>query len=139
MKDMNVMVEDGAYRPYRAHDEDAGMDLFARSSAVIPARGSMAFDTGVHVQLPNGTVGFVKSRSGLMFKHGIITDGTIDSNYRGSINVKLFNLTDVDYTVSDGERIAQLVIQDCYCPHIVYVDKLDDSDRGEDGFGSTGK
>lgn len=136
---MKIMVEDGAFRPFRAHEEDAGLDLCAKEGGIIPAHGSAAFETGTHVELPHGTVGFVKSRSGLMFNHGIITDGTIDSNYRGSINVKLFNFTDVDYTVSDGERIAQLVIQDCYHPHISYVDKLDDSDRGEDGFGSTGK
>lgn len=136
---MKIMVEDGAYRPVRIHDNDAGLDLCAKHGGIIPAHGSAAFETGVHIQLPHGTVGFVKSRSGLMFKHGITTDGTIDEGFTGQIGVNLFNHSDVDYDVKAGDRIAQLVIVEVMYPHVAYVDALDDSERGESGFGSTGR
>ena len=101
--------------------------------------GHRTVDTGVHIQIPEGFVGFIKSKSGLMVKHGLLTDGTIDSGYTGSIRVTVFNMTPNEYTIQAGEKIAQLVIQPCVLPPLELVDELEETDRGAGGFGSTGK
>lgn len=88
---MKVVIDDGAFVPTRAHEADAGLDLYAVETKIVPSKDSASFDTGVHIELPPGTVGLLKSKSGLMCKHGIISDGTIDEGYTGSIVVKLFN------------------------------------------------
>lgn len=136
---MKIKLENGAVMPHRAHPEDAGLDLYSRESKVVPAHGSAFFDTGVHMELPPRTVGFVKSRSGLMSKYDIITDGVIDESYTGSIGVKLFNLGQFDYFVTAGDRIAQLVITPVVKPYTVPVDELERTVRSESGFGSTGR
>jgi dUTP pyrophosphatase len=100
---------------------------------------SAKFDTGVHVEIPEGYVGFIKSKSGLMVNHDIVTDGTIDSHYTGSITVKLFNLGKKPYRVHAGDKIAQLVIIKCELPELEIVDRLEETDRGACGFGSTGR
>jgi dUTP pyrophosphatase len=96
------------------------------------------FDTGVHVAIPEGYVGFIKSKSGLMVNHNITTDGTIDAHYTGSIKVKLFNHGE-PYYVHAGDKIAQLVILKCELPELELVDHLEETDRGDGGFGSTGR
>lgn len=136
---MKIKLDPGAIMPTRAHETDAGLDLYSREEKVVPARGSAFFDTGLHIELPPRTAGFVKSRSGLMSKHDIITDGVIDESYVGSIGVKLFNLSQTDYAVSIGDRIAQLVILPILQPSLLVVDDLIDTERGAGGFGSTGK
>ena len=136
---MKIMLDEGAEMPTRAHPWDAGLDLYAKKGGYIPGECSAEFDTGVHLDIPKGFVGFVKSRSGLMCKNHIITDGTIDSGYTGSIRVKLFNLGMTAYKVNPGDKIAQLVIQPCVCPPLELVDSLDTTDRGANGFGSTGR
>lgn len=169
---MRIVLDDGAYMPTRAHDTDAGLDLYSREDKVVPAGGSAVFDTGVRVELPlfsfNAvrtipcttslkeedvyadqeyeickyafpTVGYVKSKSGLFFKHDIIATGTVDYSYRGSIRVKLVNLGKEDYQVQKGDKIAQLTIEPVLCPKIEVVDKLDDTERGDKGFGSSGR
>lgn len=78
---MKIKLDKGAYRPQYAHEKDGGMDLFARDSKLIPARSSEIFDTGVHIELPPSTVGFLKSRSGLNIKHGLSGEGVIDAGY----------------------------------------------------------
>jgi dUTP pyrophosphatase len=92
----------------------------------------------VHIELPAGYVGLVKSRSGLYVNHNISTDGVIDENYRGAIGVTLINNGSTPMKLRAGDRIAQLVIVPCIYPDVEIVDKLSDSDRGERGFGSTG-
>jgi dUTP pyrophosphatase len=100
---------------------------------------STVFDTGVHVEIPEGYVGFIKSKSGLMVNHNITTDGTIDAHYTGSIKVKLFNHGEASYLVQAGDKIAQLVIMPCVQPRLELVDSLEETDRGDAGFGSTGR
>lgn len=136
---IKVVLDDGAFMPERAHSTDAGLDLRATKDTVIPARGSALFDTGVHIELPMNTVGFLKSKSGLNVKHNLTSDGVIDVGYTGSIVVKLYNHGDVDYEVSRGDKISQLVILPVLTFGTVLVDKLDTTERGDSGFGSTGK
>lgn len=136
---MKIMLDEGAKMPTRAHPWDAGLDLYAKDFRYIRANGSWSFDTGVHVEIPEGCVGLIKSKSGLMVNHGITTDGTIDSHYTGSIRVKLFNHGGSKYYVQAGDKIAQLVIVPCLLPELELVDNLEETDRGSAGFGSTGR
>ena len=133
---MKIVLDEGA-KVSRAHPYDAGLDLYARAEGVV--YGYATFDTGVHVAIPEGCVGFIKSKSGLMVKHNITADGTIDSHYTGSIHVKLFNHSDAPYKVLAGDKIAQLVIVPCLLPELELVDSLEETDRGVGGFGSTGR
>ena len=125
--------------PVRAHDTDAGADLRSPVDAVVPARGSCVIDTGVHIQLPHGYVGMLKSKSGLNVRRGITSEGVIDEGYTGSIRVKLYNHSDEPYEIERYDKITQLVIMPCEYVGFDLVDDLDDSERGGDGFGSTGK
>ncbi len=136
---MKVFIEEGAIMPTRAHKTDAGLDIYSRDDMVVPARGSAVFDTGVHVELPEGTAGFLKSKSGLNVKHGITSEGVIDVGYTGSIRVKLYNHSNAAYAVNAGDKISQLVILPILIPELVQVDSLEDSERGENGFGSSGR
>lgn len=136
---MKIKLDTGAKMPTRAHTTDAGLDLYARETKTIPAKGSTKFDTGVHVELPVGTAGFLKSKSGLNVKHGITSDGVIDVGYTGSIVAKLYNNSDTDYTVNAGDKITQLVIVRIETPDLEPVDDLEETERGDGGFGSTGK
>ena len=135
---MKIMLDPGA-KTSRAHTYDAGLDLYAREDAYIRANNSFLFDTGVHVQIPVGCVGFIKSKSGLMVNHCILTDGTIDCGYTGPIKVCLFNHGGSKYEVKKGDKIAQLVIVPCVLPELELVDSLEETDRGDAGFGSTGR
>lgn len=136
---MKVMLDFGAYPPERAHSLDAGMDLRAREDKVIPARGAASFDTGVHVQIPAGMVGMLKSKSGLNVKQSITSEGVIDAGYTGSIVAKLYNHSDIPYIVHKGDKITQLVVMPVCRLDVELVDHLEDTERGENGFGSTGK
>ena len=137
--EIRVKLDDGAIMPTRAHKEDAGLDLYARDTQIVSAKESAKFDTGVHIELPVGTVGFLKSKSGSNVKHGITSEGVIDAGYTGSITVKLYNNSGFDYTVNAGDKISQLVILPIYTPVPVLVDELEETERGDGGFGSTGR
>jgi dUTP pyrophosphatase len=136
---MKIKLDAGAKMPVRAHETDAGFDLFAMESDIVPARGSKTFDTGVHVEIPEGYVGYIKTRSSYLANYGLLTDGTIDSGYTGSIRVTLFNTTAKDFLIKAGEKIAQLVIQPCALPKLELVEELEETERGGNGFGSTGR
>lgn len=136
---MRIVIDENAFMPTRAHETDAGLDLYSPIDITVPARGSAIIDTGVHIQLPKGTAGFLKSKSGLNVHHNITGEGVIDVGYTGSIAVKLYNHGDMDYQVRRGDKISQLVIVQIVTPHLMAVDKLDDSERGDNGFGSTGR
>jgi dUTP pyrophosphatase len=136
---MKIMLDEGAYMPTRAHDTDAGLDLYAREDTIVCAKESAKFDTGVHIELPPDTVGFIKSKSGLNVKHGITSEGVIDEGYTGSIVVKLYNHSGYDYKVKRGDKITQLVVLPVVKPSLELVDSLEDTDRGDNGFGSSGK
>lgn len=130
--------------PGYAKPGDAGIDLRARLDAVIRAAGGRQLvPTGIAVAIPPGYAGFIQPRSGLALSHGVTclnTPGLIDSGYRGELKVLLVN-TDpsADFRVTRGERIAQLVIQAVEHVELVVVEDLPTSDRGHDGFGSSGR
>lgn len=127
---MKIVLEPWAIMPTRAHEFDAGLDLYsARNEVYIYPGESELFDTGVHVQLPQNTVGFLKSKSGLNVKHGITGEGVIDAGYTGSIMVKLYNHSYKIYRVSKGDKISQLVILPCLLPELEVVDSLEDTER----------
>ena len=136
---MKVMLTDGAYMPTRAHPSDAGLDIYSKEMKLVPAGGSAVFHTGVHVELPSGTCGVLMSKSGLLTNHSIYSTGLIDEGYTGEIVVKLQNHSDRHYLVSKGDKISQLVILPCFSPRIEVVQSLPETERGEKGFGSSGK
>ena len=137
---MNIMLSDKAYMPTRAHDVDAGIDLYAPKGThtVIYAGGAETFDTGVSVQIPEGWCGIIVSKSGLNTKYGIVSCGLIDSGYTGAIRVKLYNHGTEPFSVDGGMKISQLVVVPCMIGDPVLVDSIPDSERGNNGFGSTG-
>lgn len=138
---MKIMLDPGAKMPTRAHTFDAGLDLYAKTNetfVVPPFGGSVNIDTGVHVQIPQHFAGLVKSKSGLMANKRILTDGTVDCNYTGSVHVTLFNYGEYSYTVEPGSKIAQLVIVPVCLPPLEVVEEMEDTDRGNKGFGSSG-
>ena len=136
---MKIMLDEGAKLPTRAHPWDAGLDLYSTEDGSIRCNQSRTFNTGTHIAIPEGCVGLVKSKSGLMCNHGIITDGTIDAHYTGPIKVCLFNHGGSKYEVKKGDKIAQLVILPCVLPELESVTNLESTDRGDGGFGSTGR
>jgi dUTP pyrophosphatase len=136
---MKIKLDEGAIMPTRAHETDAGLDLYARDTQIVPAKESAVFDTGVHIELPEGTAGFVMSKSGLNVKNGLTSEGVVDVGYTGSIVVKLYNNSGYDYKVNAGDKISQLVIVPILTPELELVDELQKTDRGDGGFGSTGK
>lgn len=137
---MKVLLDSGAKMPTRAHDTDAGIDIYSREEKVISANGgSETFDTGVHLEIAPGYVGFLKSKSGLNVKYGITSEGVIDAGYTGSIVAKLYNNSDSDYTVRAGDKITQLVILPISTPPLELVKSIEDTERGCGGFGSTGR
>lgn len=136
---MKIKLDDGAFVPTRAHDTDAGLDLYAMEDQIVPAKESAIFDTGVHMEIPVGYVGMVKSKSGLNVKHSLTSEGVIDAGYTGSIVVKLYNHGGYDYQVRRGDKISQLVILPIITPDVELVEELEDTERGNGGFGSTGR
>lgn len=136
--DMKVMLDPGAKMPTRAHSTDAGLDLYSRECGTIFPGMSCKFNTGVHVAIPAGYVGFLKSKSGLNVNHNITSEGVIDSGYTGSIMVKLYNHGRNPVLIEQGQKISQLVILPIITPDLELVDSLEDTERGAGGFGSTG-
>lgn len=137
---MNIYVEKGAYVPERAHKTDAGLDLRTRETRLVKAHSGAVFHTGLHVQLPHGTAGLLVSKSGLNVEYGITSTGLIDEGYTGEIMVKLYNHSDSNYLVNAGDKISQLVVIPVLYEDIHFRDSLDENtERGDKGFGSTGK
>ena len=136
---MKVVLDDGAYLPEYAHEDDGGLDFRSPVDAIVPARGSYVFDTGVHLEIPKGYVGLLTSKSGLNIIHSVLSDGLIDCGFTGSITVKLYNEGYEDYHVNRGDKISQMVILPYYKASLELTDKLDDTPRGEGRFGSTGR
>lgn len=120
---MNIQLEKDAFMPARAHPEDAGLDLHSPVDTIVPA----------------GTAGLLVSKSGLYIRHGLSSTGLIDVGYTGSIVVKLYNHSGVDYYVSRGDKVSQLVIIPVLLPELCEVPELLPTPRGNGGFGSTGK
>ena len=131
-----------AILPTRAHENDAGLDLYAAEQVGIPVLGRNLVSTGIAVAIPPGHVGYITPRSGLAHSHGITvlnSPGTIDAGYTGEIRVNLINHGQAPYVITPGQRIAQLVIHPIATPEIEEVDELPHTERGTNGHGSSGK
>ncbi len=135
---LKIVLDPGAFVPTRAHSWDAGYDLFSREDATVWQDSGGKFDTGVHIQIPAGYTGFIKSRSGLHAVHGLSAEGVIDAGYTGSINVLLRNHGPRAVEIKRGQKIAQLVLLPIITPDLEIVDALEATERGDNGFGSTG-
>jgi dUTP pyrophosphatase len=136
------LLHELAQAPQYAHDGDAGADLVCTEDVTLGPGERKLVPTGVAIALPTGYVGLVHPRSGLANKHGIgivNTPGTIDSGYRGELKICLINLDSTEtVNLPAGSRIAQLVIQELVNAHFIQVPELDDTERSDKGFGSTG-
>ena len=133
------MLDDHAIMPTRAHEDDAGLDLYCIDGAVIAPGRYHVFDTGVHVEIPQGYAGLLVSKSGLNIMHGLTSTGLIDAGYTGSIHVALYNFGTWTYIVNPGDKISQLVLLPVARPVPIRVDQMTNTERGTSGFGSTGK
>lgn len=141
--DVSISLSGDAQMPNYATSQSAGADLYALLSepVVIQPLARALIPTGVRIALPEGYEAQVRPRSGLAFNYGVSclnTPGTIDADYRGEIQVLLINLGDRPFTVTNGDRIAQLVIAPCSRARFSQVAHLDETERGSGGFGSTG-
>lgn len=136
---VDYVLDYGAFKPEKGHEDDAGFDLRSPYHFIVPARGSVRIDTGVHVAIPKHYVGMLKSKSGLNTKFHIQSEGVIDSGYTGSIVACLYNHSDHEYSVYIGDKITQLVIMPIADAELREVKKLSETARGNNGFGSTGK
>ena len=140
------LLHEDAKLPVRAHDSDAGLDLFSIEDAVVKARGRLLVKTGIsiqlpfgHIELPFGYYGQVASKSGLSVKHGIeVGAGVIDEGYTGEVMVILYNHSDDDFVINKGDKIAQLLVKPVSYCDVQQVNYVRDSGRGDGGFGSTG-
>lgn len=141
MKPLKVKLDPGAICPKRAHQTDAGLDLFMPldTNVIVPAHGRAFVDTGVHIEIPYGFFGLLTSKSGLMRDRGIKCTGTIDAGYTGSIGAVLFNNSDEDVEFRAGDKLTQLLILPCFAPSLNVVEELKETERGSGGFGSTGR
>lgn len=138
-------VRPGAVIPSRATPGSAGMDIYAciEEPLTLEPLGRALVPSGIAIELPDsGCVAYICARSGLAIKHGVTLSncvGVIDSDYRGEVCVGLVNLSNDAYTVSPGERIAQMIISPVLLPSVTQVEELGETERGSGGFGSTGK
>lgn len=139
MEQVKVKLDAGAFLPERAHPTDAGADIRTPVNVTLPPWGSATVDTGVHVELPHGTVCMIKSKSGLNTNHDIISEGVVDEGFSGGIRVRLHNLSDKPYGFMRGDKITQLVVMPVLYPEIVEADEVRGGERGDGGFGSTGR
>lgn len=138
---MKIKLETWAYTPVRAHSTDAGLDLRSPVEVEIRPGGGASISTGVSIELPHGTFGKIESKSGLNVKHSIVScGGVVDEGYSGNIVVKLYNLDPCrPYTVHKGDKIAQLIVQPCLYEPVELVEEISAGERGDSGFGSTGR
>lgn len=139
METLEIILDEGAYIPERAHDADAGYDLRTPRRVTLWSNSSVTIDTGVHMIIPEGYYGKIESKSGLNVNNNIVScGGVIDAGYTGSIAVKLYNLFGEMHTFEAGDKIAQIIIQKHERPKLVQVYELPSTERGSNGFGSTG-
>merc|ERR1712168_685724 len=143
-KNMSVLkfhkLSENAMTPIRGTEYAAGLDLSAAEAKIIPSKGRALVKTDLQVALPEGCYGRIAPRSGLAYKKGIdVGAGVIDQDYRGNVGIILFNFGDEDFKVEKGDRIAQFILEKIFIPTLVESsEKLEETVRGEGGFGSTG-
>lgn len=134
-------LHEDAIIPTYARAWDAGADLYAIEDCTVYYNSREIVGTGIAIEIPKGYVGLIHPRSGMAAKYGITVlnaPGTIDAGYRGEIKVILVNHTGIDYDITKGDKIAQLVIQEVVEAHFIEDNELTETSRGLDGFGSTG-
>ncbi len=140
---MKALIDEGGFMPLKAHEADAGFDLFAPDDFVVSTEAPAIIDTKVHIQIPKGYVGMIMPKSGLNVKENILSFGIIDAFYEGSIVVKLYKLGGDNYRIKKGDKISQII----FLP-ISEVNKLTEvkadefyqnTERGSNGFGSSGR
>lgn len=136
---LRVKLDEGAYMPVRAHETDAGADILSPKEFVLSGKNSAVIHTGVHVELPAGHAGILKSKSGLNVKHDIVGEGVIDEGYDGEIVVKLYNQGNTPHTFRREDKLIQLLIVPVLYCGFEQVDEISGGDRGAGGFGSTGR
>lgn len=146
MTEMKINIINKSHHPLPAYatEQSAGMDLraFIEEPIVLHPMERKLIHTGLYMALPKGYEAQVRPRSGLALKHGITvlnSPGTIDADYRGELGVVLINLSQEDFVINDGERIAQMVIAKHETAEFIEVQELDDTERGAGGYGHTGK
>lgn len=127
-------------KPTHAHEYDAGYDLYAPRDTYVLGQMRTTVDTGVCFEIPEGYFGAIRPKSGLLFKSDInVGEGTVDCGYTGSVRVRILNLGHSPYQFKRGEKIAQIVFVPCLTPILEEVEELEETERGNGGFGSTGK
>lgn len=132
-------LSEHAFVPTKGSVKAAGFDLKSAYDCIVPARGKALVKTDIQIELPNGCYGRIAPRSGLAAKNFIdVGAGVIDEDYRGNLGVVLFNHADVDFQVTKGDRIAQLICERIFYPELEEAESLNDTERGSGGFGSTG-
>ena len=138
---MKVLIDEGGFKPVKAHEADAGFDLFAPDDFVVSTLAPAIIDTKVHIQIPKGYVGLILPKSGLNVKHNTLSFGVIDSGYEGSIVVKLYKLGGENYHIKKGDKISQIIFMPISeVNELIEVDKdnfYQNTERGSAGFGST--
>ena len=127
-----------AQAPTRGSDEAAGYDLYSYENQTITPNKIKLIDTGISIRVPEGTYGRIAPRSSVSKKGILINAGVIDRDYRGPVKVMVHNLSNNDYVINKNDRIAQLILEQIKTPPVELVEELDDTERGEGGFGSTG-
>ncbi len=138
MKNLKVKrLNESAKLPTRAHPTDAGLDLYALQHTLEDA--VYLVSTGISIAIPDGYVGLVWDKSGIVTNTGLhVVAGVIDSSYRGEVKVAIVNLSNKNRVIKVGQKIAQLLIVPIITPNVEEVKELDETDRGINGFGSTG-
>ncbi|XP_078666485.1 deoxyuridine 5'-triphosphate nucleotidohydrolase-like [Branchiostoma floridae x Branchiostoma belcheri] len=132
-------MTENAFAPTRGSKQAAGYDLYSAYDYTIPAQGKVLAKTDIQIALPEGCYGRVAPRSGLAHKNFIdVGAGVIDRDYRGNVGVIMFNFGKEEFKVNKGDRIAQLICEQIFMPDLVEEQTLDETERGEGGFGSTG-
>jgi len=132
-------IHESAKLPSYGHKGDAGLDLYSSINCVLPRGEIKAIATGIQVEIPAGYVGLVWDKSGISLNGVHRLAGVIDAGYRGEVKVVMANLGDKDFSVEIGMKIAQLLIQPVVEVNVVNADELEETSRGKNGFGSTGK
>ena len=128
-----------AILPQYVHPQDAGMDFFTCETITIQPHERTLIPTGIAMAIPAGYVGLIWDKSGIASKYGIKTmAGVIDASYRGEVKILVHNLSPTTYTFEKGTKVAQMLIQRVEQKKLIEVEELDDTSRGEGGFGSTG-
>lgn len=136
---VKVQLDKKAYMPIREYKNDAGADLRTPYGFTLWPGEYKGIDTGVHIEIPEGYMVDVRSKSGLMRDYGVFTDSTIDSGYSGSMTVFLFNFSKKYVKFEAGDKIAQIVFTKIETPEFEQVDRITGGERGDAGFGSTGR